>query len=208
MTAVGDLAWLQDTSKDSVQTTFGAAYRDVVILDAWNRPIDPPFNLTSNDLGNESTREIFKNRLRQAGVLVDSDGDKIGDDWEERYLTGLGEGPEGDPDKDGEANLLEYALGSRPDQNSSRGHLSTGAELVEGGMRQYITFRRRLGATGGLNYLLQWSEDGELWTDAGERFELVEATNPYDGTGTEVVKFRATSGEPKAGLFRIKVTFP
>jgi hypothetical protein len=199
MTTENDLPWLQDTFEANLQRAFGATYRDVVILDALNRPIDPPFNLTANDLANEATREALKARLRQAAVIIDTDGDKIGDDWEERYRSGLGEGAE--------ENLLEYALGAPPNGNGRTNTPSTGTKFVDGEAVQFVTFRRRLGSAGGLNCVLQWSENGEIWGDARERFEMTGVENLYDGTGTELVKFEAKTPAERKGLLRVKVGF-
>lgn len=208
MTDGRDLPWLQDTNKVNAQASWGAAYRDVVILDAWNRPLEPAYNLTSNDLSIEANRNALKKRLRQAAVLVDADGDRIGDDWEERFLSGLGEGPADDSDNDDDNHLMEYALGSRPDQAASLPMIDTGTMMVDGEEVSYLKFRQRLGGAGGLGYFPETSESGESWTDASQSWTINDRMNPYDGTGTEIVTYtKAGSIDPMA-LFRIRVGFP
>jgi hypothetical protein len=41
-------------------------YRDVIILDATNVPVDV-YNLTSHDLATEAFRDVLKLKLRNAG---------------------------------------------------------------------------------------------------------------------------------------------
>jgi hypothetical protein len=206
MTDGRDLPWLQDTTETNVQSAWAAEYRDVIILDAWNRPVDPRFNLTTFDLATEVNREVLKELLRRAAVMVDSDEDRIGDDWEERYLGGLGENADSDTDQDHDENLLEYALGSRPDEKSSMPVLATGMVTVDDDDRFFVSFRRRLGAAGGLKYFLERSGTGDVWTDASESMSLSEAENPYDGTATELVTYVVTNAS-SGSLFRVRVGF-
>ena len=70
-----------------------AAYRDVIILDAWNCPVGSRFNLTTDNLASPVNQGVMKELLRMAAVMVDADEDGIADDWEEVYLDGLGSGP-------------------------------------------------------------------------------------------------------------------
>ena len=61
-----DLPWLQETTEDDVWGDWGVAYRDVIILDAGNTPVDV-YNLSTNDLSVESNRNVLKQKLRDAG---------------------------------------------------------------------------------------------------------------------------------------------
>lgn len=204
-TAAVDLPWLQDVVGQDVESRWGAAYRDVVILDAWNRPIDPPFNLTVNDLSREKNRDLLKQRLREAAVFVDTDGDGLGDDWEDRFLGGLDHGALDDPDGDGETALLEFALGTPPLAGRRSGP-DIAAKSAEGSPEVFLSYRRRLGLAGGLQYVLERKEDDHGWVPADDDFRLVAVTNPYDGTGTEVVFRRTRPGAPSSGLLRLRVT--
>lgn len=208
MTAGRDLPWLQDTSVVNAQASCGAAYRDVVILDAWNRPVEPAFNLTSHDLSIEANRNALKERLRQAAVLVDSDGDRIGDDWEERFLGGLGEGPVDDTDYDGDNHLMEYAFGSHPGQSVSLPVLETGTMTVEGEEVSFLRFRQRLGLAGGLEYFPETSDSGNDWSDDSQSWTVHQRENSHDGTGTEIVTLIRTGSVDTSALFRIRVGFP
>ncbi len=207
MTGGRDMPWLQDTNEVNVAVSWGANYRDVVILDAWNRPLDPPFNLTALDLANKANREALKTRLRQAAVLVDADNDGIGDDWEERHFTTLDRNGESDPDKDRENNLMEYACGSGPENGGSVPLFSTMMVASEQGSFFSMSFRRRLGVAGGLKYRLEWSEGGRVWTDASGAMTLSQIENPYDGTGTEVVTYTFVNPSGGTAVFRVQVGF-
>lgn len=209
MTAGRDLPWLQDTDEERVQDVFEAVYRDVIILDAWNRPVGPRLNLTQfidvNGLGHPAVRGAMMELLRMAAEMVDEDEDGIADDWEDRYLGGLADGPLMDSDLDDETNLLEYGLGSHPGEKNSGPRISTGIKEVEGETRFFLSFRRRMGAAGDLRYVLERSDSGEIWEEAGEVLQLDDIENPYDGTGTEIVTF-VGAGEAEDGfLYRVRV---
>jgi len=55
------------------------------------------------------------------GVLpADTDGDGLGDAWEQQYFGGLGATAGADPDGDGLSNLREYRAGTNPNDRASR----------------------------------------------------------------------------------------
>ena len=58
-----DLPWLQESSDDDVWGDWSVTYRDVIILDHENRPVDV-FNLTTYDLSEAANREELLRRLR------------------------------------------------------------------------------------------------------------------------------------------------
>jgi len=208
MTGEGDLPWLQDTNEVNARALVGAAYRDVIILDALNRPVEPAFNLTTNNLAVEANREALLIRLREAAEMIDEDGDGIADDWENHYLMNLTEDAGDDSDQDSENLLMEYALGSRPDTEASLPKLTVGTMVLDEDERIFVRHRRRLGAAAGLTYSLELKGAGATWIDANERFILRERRNPFDGTGTEIVTYVLTDKEARSGLIRVKVGFP
>ena len=61
-----DLPWLQETDTDDVGGDWAVTYRDVIVLDANNVPVDV-YNLTNNDLSVEANRDVLKQKLRVAG---------------------------------------------------------------------------------------------------------------------------------------------
>ncbi len=60
-----DLPWLQETETDSVWADWEVIYRDVIVLDKENRPIEV-FNLSDNNLDNPNVYETLKGILRTA----------------------------------------------------------------------------------------------------------------------------------------------
>lgn len=205
-TADRNIPWLQDTLEANVRSLWGVTYRDVVILDSLNRPIDPPFNLTANDLSSAATRELLKKRLRDAARFVDSDDDGIGDDWEERFFGGLGSGDADDPDLDEGSNFFEYALGSKPNTPEDLARLAAEFVTIENDDLFSLRFRRRLGEAGVLNYEIQRSGNGEDWENVGDLFTLSRKTGTYDGSGTEEVVFVAPASSGGPFLFRVNIT--
>jgi len=60
-----DLPWLQDTPEADVWTTWGIAYRDVVVLDGEGAVVGI-LNLTANDLGEAATQDALLDLLSGA----------------------------------------------------------------------------------------------------------------------------------------------
>jgi len=199
-----DLPWLQDNFAEYVQNDWDATYRDVIILDPLNRPLDPPVNLTNDSLALVENREALKQRLREAAQFLDTDDDGMGDDWEERFLGGLGQAEGDDPDTDGENLFLEFALADPPLAREVAGPTIRVSPL-DGEGPVIISHRRRLGAAGGIEYVLQRKEPDHQWTDVSDDFTLTGSTNPYDGTGTEIVTWQAPLDVEGAGLLRLLV---
>jgi hypothetical protein len=67
MCAGRDLPWLQETETDDVWSAWSVTYRDVIVLDADNVPVDV-YNVTDYDLSVEANREELKQKLRAAAT--------------------------------------------------------------------------------------------------------------------------------------------
>ena len=63
----GDLPILQDTAEQDVWTSWGATWRDVVIVDPTNARFDT-FNLTTYNLADELNRTALKAKLVDAAT--------------------------------------------------------------------------------------------------------------------------------------------
>ena len=70
---------------------------------------------------------------------------------------------------------------------------------------QTITFRARLGASGGLVYTVEFSEDLISWSSAPKDVIEVGRLNPYDGTGTEIVTYRAQVTIPQGEAQNVRL---
>ena len=205
MTHGRDLPFLKDTNAENVRNQWAAAYRDVIILDPLNRRVDPPFNLVANSLSIADNREALKAMLRGLAEHVDSDNDGLDDNWEELFLGDLASGSADDPDGDRRENFLEYAFGSSPDSASGLAMLTPSISWNENVQLLLLSFRRRLGAGGGLTYEVEQSQNGNDWEGLDVDFTTLEADNLYDGTGTEKVTVRI----PESGggaFFRVRVS--
>lgn len=62
ITSGRDLPWLQETAAFDVWAAWQVTYRDVVVLDAENRPV-AAFNLTEHDLSVQSNYDALKTLL-------------------------------------------------------------------------------------------------------------------------------------------------
>ncbi|UCE01384.1 MAG: hypothetical protein JSW67_08755 [Candidatus Latescibacterota bacterium] len=66
-----DLPWLQEGGGHSVWTQWQVTYRDVILLDAENKPTTI-YNLTEHSLANASDYDTLKSLLRQAAQAAAS----------------------------------------------------------------------------------------------------------------------------------------
>lgn len=146
-------------------------------------------------------------------TAADADSDKLPDWWETENSLGNGaagdNGPDGDPDKDGQSNLLEYALNSNPMANSTN-HLPIGfVQQNPADGQYYLTFnyRRRIGINS-LNYAIQTSSDCISWTPDGSTYQQLGAMPLGDGSTEEIsVRVLPAISTGNAGRFvRLRVT--
>jgi len=167
--------------EQTVWVNWEVEYRDVQILDSQNR-VYAVFNLTRNDLAIESNREILKQMFLAAAKIVDSDKDRLPDDWELRYFNKLSGNPADDPDSDGADNFTEFAFGTNPNDAKSRSSFQP--RLVRNGQQSLLTvpFRRRAG--GGINYIAEVSADFKNWTRSSTEITAASIKLLFDGTGT------------------------
>ena len=209
MTAGRDMPWLQDTTGGDVTTSWGADYRDFLILDPANMQPIAAYNLTQNSLSDPENRAELTAILLGLAVLKDEDADKLSDYWEDEMFEGDRSGlPADDRDNDRGDALLEYSLGSHAANPASLPDPSMGSVMVGGEEFQTITFRQRLGAAGGLKYTVGFSRDAVHWSSAEGNVIELSRTNPYDGTGTEIVTFQVASpiSENGRGFLRVRAT--
>ena len=75
MVADNALPWLQDTSEESVWTSWAPTYRDVIVLDGENHFVTA-YNLTLNQLSDVDNRAALKAILIEGEIqTMDSGGD-------------------------------------------------------------------------------------------------------------------------------------
>ena len=203
-TAGRTLPWLQDTAQETVWTDWEVVYRDVRILDAQNR-VRSVFNLTSHDLSVATNYATLKQMFLDAARMVDSDGDRLPDDWEQLNFGTLEQGMAGDPDGDKRDNFTEFAFGTSPTDAGS--FFSARARITFKGTDDHLTmsFRRPAGSI--LDYVIEASQDMSVWTQ--DPLEVGVDGNPsrhFDGTGTIEVQCslgKATSVR-QSGFIRVR----
>jgi hypothetical protein len=182
MTLGRSLPWLQDTTDNSVWSLLGVTYRDVRILDPQNH-LFAVFNLTTYDLYYETNRATLKKLFLAAARFIDTDGDKLSDDWEVLNFGNLLTGPTDDPDGDGQNNFTEYAFGTDPNDANSKSSFQPTVTGSGPDQSFTLTFRRRAGSA--LSYLFESSPEFEPWSpSAGDVMLTQPFLNLFDGTGT------------------------
>ena len=177
------LPWLQDTATEKVWQKWGVAFRDVRILDPQNR-LASVYNLTTYDLTFATNRAALKALFLNAARLVDTDNDRLPDDWEMIYFGNLDATADQDADADGASNLNEFCYGSNPTNALSRPNLRISYTLSGGLRRPVLAYRRHSG--GAYGYGLEAAEDLGQWSDA-TGIGSVSFVPFYDGTGTATI---------------------
>lgn len=200
------LPWLQDTASEKVWQTWGVNYRDVRILDPRNRLVGI-YNLTDNNLTNAAHRAALKTLLVEAARLVDTDNDRLPDDWETVYFGNLNATGDQDADSDGSSNLNEFCFGSNPTNALSRPNLRINYTLSGGLRRPVMTYRRHSG--GAYGYGIEASADLTHWSDAAGLSSIVVAPL-FDGTGTATVTavLDWPIASPTNRVFRLRASGP
>lgn len=204
------LPWLQDTTEQNVWVKWRIAYRDVLILDAFNRPIGT-YNLTTRDLLNTSNRGALRQMLLDAAqaAAADTDSDGLLDIWETRWFGHLGATPTGDEDGDGIDNRTEFTFACNPTDPAS-GPVAKPLIVRPGGKPALtMTFRRFSGNL--TNFVVETSSDLRTWNATPAAiFRVGSLVNLYDGAGGAEARFQqtATAGALPTGFIRVRATPP
>lgn len=206
VTAVRTLPWLQATAQEDPWDSWGVTWRDVRILDSQNR-LKGILNLTAADLRVPSNYLALKEMFLDVARVVDTDGDHLPDDWEQKYFTNLLATASEDPDQDHYDNLAEFAFGTSPIDARSVPVLRPVLSVQGSDSFLTLSFRRRAG--GFLNYQIEASSDLLSWTgDATEVGALREPLQFFDGSGTMETYFGLTRSTAlrASGYLRVQVT--
>lgn len=199
---------MQDTAIQDVWGHWGITYRDVLILDAFNRPITA-YNLSAHDLLSAANRQQLKQLLLDAAVIVDSDKDGLPDVWEIHWFKSLAAQPAEDSDGDGIDNRTELAFASNP-TNALSGPVQKPVMVRPGGRPALaVTFRRF--SSGSLNFVGETSPDLLQWSaEPAAIFKVGTLVNLYDGTGAAESRFQqsSASGSLPTGFVRVRAAGP
>ncbi|MCC6234361.1 MAG: hypothetical protein IT580_17095 [Verrucomicrobiales bacterium] len=186
------LPWLQDTTAAEVWTRWQIAYRDVLVVDAFNRPLLRD-NLTSHDLGQPQYYNALKAALLAAAVPADTDADGLPDDWELGWFGNLSPTPTSDEDGDGADSLSEFTFGSSPASAASVPTFLPVVARPGGSQVLAMVFRRFVGSAAEL--VVETSSDLVTWSSGPtEVFRSGTVRNLYDGVGGAEVRYQQPSG--------------
>lgn len=198
------LPWLQDTAAASVWSNWAITYRDVLVLDAFNRPIARD-NLTTHDLKAPANYDALKNALLVAAAPTDSDKDGLLDTWELGWFGNLTPGASDDPDGDTFDNLQEFAFGTPPTDGNSYPRFVP--QLAKTGSITSLTLAFPRFSGGMLDFAVETSADLTAWSAAPADIIPVSAPTPlYNGMGTDEVRYRRATPVtgPSAGFIRVR----
>ena len=198
------LSWLRDDSVPSILDSWGAVYRDVIILDTLNNRVDT-WNLTNNDLRVQSNRDTMKKKLRTAATPADTDNDRLPDYWE-RWAYGSLSRSGSYRGPDGITALVHYAHCSRTPLS---GALPGGPDAVllpfDGAIS--LTWTARRGRALGLSVVPEFSPSLAAWSLTGHGWEEWNRFPLYDGSGGEIIEWRSVGPSPWP-YARVRMTLP
>ena len=187
------LSWLRDTSAVNVETSFGAIYRDVIILDPLNRKIDS-YNLSTYSLTDAANRLVMKNKLIAAATPADSDHDGLPDYWETWAYGSLSRNA-ATTGTNGLKTLQHWAHCSpAPATGLIPGLPSMAVYPFDGSLSVFFT--RRRGTAFGLMVTPEFSSTLSSWTTTGHGYEEWSVRTLYDGSGGELVEWHALAAVP------------
>jgi len=197
-------SWLRDTTTANVQTSWGASYRDVVILDPLNNKIES-YNLTTYPLTTEANRATLKNKLIAAATPADTDNDRLPDYWEQ-WAWGTLSRNGATAGTDGGKTLLHWAhCSTAPATGIIAGLPGMAVYPSDGTLSVFYT--RRRGTAFGLTVTPEFSTTLTSWPPTGHGYEEWSVRTLYDGSGGETVEWHATVPLPFPYV-RIKAVLP
>ena len=200
------LSWIRDTAAASVQSSWNASFRDVVILDPLNNSLEV-FNLylyplakTNSTAQNNANKSALKVKLVAAATPADTDNDRLPDYWEKSAYNNLAR--TGDSiGTDGRKALLHWAHGSSAPATGLANGLPLMVFIPYDGSLSMVYTRRR-GTAFGLTVTPEFSTSLTSWTTAGHEYEEWSVRTLYDGSGGELVQWRTAA----PGSFRFART--
>ena len=199
------LSWMRDTAALNLTASWGAVFRDVIILDPLNRKVDTynAYTLPLDGAGNAANRAVLKGKLLAAATPADTDNDKLPDYWEQWAFGNLARDGAG-TDAGGLKTVQHYAhCGATPGLPPAGlpriDLLANGSVLV--------SWTRRRGTAFGLTCLPEFSTDLTTWLATGPGWSETRVRTYYDGSGGELVEWQSLP--PGAAPFvRIKSVLP
>ena len=197
------LPWVQDTVAQKTWDRWAINYRDVVVVDAFSRPVAKD-NLTQHDLGIPVNRAALVGALVRAATPVDSDKDQLPDDWEIGWFGSLAADPNADPDGDGASNLTEFIFATNPVDPKLHPAFLPFIAKTSGKPALSVVFRRFVG--GAADFMVETSADAVTWTTASSDLLRPVMAPLYDGFGGAQVRFQqtTTAGARPAGFIRVR----
>lgn len=200
------LTWLRDTEALKVETAWGGTWRDLIILDPLNHRL-LTYNLSPgrDDLSVAANYTKVKNALAAAATLMDTDGDKLPDYWEQWAFGDLSKNANSLM-ADGRKALLHYAHGSTAPLTGSPAGLPQVTALPdgEGGTIISVNWRGRRGTALGLTLVPEFSRTLATWAGTTE-FEEFSRRPLYDGSGAERIEWVSVVPQP-VPYIRVRVS--
>ncbi|MDE0820174.1 MAG: lamin tail domain-containing protein, partial [Opitutales bacterium] len=187
---------VQSFSYDNSAGWPAGAGNSIVLVDPESQPDpgDPSSWKASRDIGGSPGEEESS-----SGSDVDTDG--LPDDWEITHFGNLGQPHDGDFDKDGINNLLEFAFGSAPSDPNSR-NLPFSGLSADG----YFTLSwSRPEAAANLIFTVEVSEDLKTW--ASGKTALVNSTTE-NGITTTTIRDTQPHATSSLRLLRLVISTP
>jgi hypothetical protein len=200
------LSWMRDNATLNVTASWGAVFRDIIILDPANGKVEA-FNASTYPLdgaANAANRTALKNKLIAAATPADTDNDRLPDYWERLTYGNLSRNG-ASIHTGGITTLIHYAHGGAGPGPTPPDGLPRIVGLPDGTVSVFYT--RRRGTCYGLTCLPEFSDSLNTWSANAAGWEEWSLRPLYDGSGGEVVEWKIL--QPGAAQFvRIRSALP
>ncbi|MCW0218997.1 MAG: putative Ig domain-containing protein [Prosthecobacter sp.] len=127
--------------------------------------------------------------------LADTDIDGLPDGWELSRFTALTQGPNDDPDGDGQDNLAEYRAGTHPQDSTSVMHIFSTTITLDG------QIALRFSLVPGLGHVVDFSDDLQSWQTISNPILTQPATGIFEYTDDGTL----TRGMTLLRFYRVRI---
>jgi len=199
-------SWIRDNATLKIETSWGAHYRDTVILNPLNGEIEI-YNLTDHDLTDPLNKAALKTKLINAATPADADNDKIPDYWEQWAYGTLAQNG-ASTGAGGLKTLMHYAFcNPNPVSGVIPGLPKMTFIPTDEGMVFSLRWTRRRGTALGLTFAPEFSDALDSWTTTNTGYEDSSSRILYDGSGGELIEWRSVIPNPLR-YARVRVVLP
>ncbi|MFC4991763.1 LamG-like jellyroll fold domain-containing protein [Rubritalea tangerina] len=175
---------------------------------AWRGSIDE-VTIWRRALNSEDVKEVYHSSQKGIAMsqssILDSDADKMDDDWEITHFGNTSQSGDDDFDGDGLTNFHEYAAGTNPNSANTAAPSRVTFEEFEGQLYPVLHYVRP-SLINNIQYLPESSADLKLWNSDSNKFiPFVSPTDLGGGKKEFHLRYFQTKSAVAAGKIMMRV---